>query len=67
MIDKLDKNVIINTGMGEDKIKAIREELIFFPNGIHDDTEDVLCDAIKIAFSEEDMISSYKQLLGKVA
>jgi phage terminase large subunit-like protein len=66
MIDKLDKNVIINTGMGEDKIKAIREELIFFPHGVHDDTEDVLCDAIKIALGEEDRVSGLRQLLGKV-
>lgn len=65
MIDRLDKNVIINTGMGVEKVKVIREELIFFPNGVHDDTEDVLCDAIKIAFGEEDRIAALKQLLGR--
>jgi len=38
MIDRNNKNVIINTAMGSEKVKAIREEVIFFPNGVHDDT-----------------------------
>jgi phage terminase large subunit-like protein len=66
MIDRHDKNVIINTGMEPKKIKAIREELIFFPNGVHDDTEDVLCDAIKIAFGKPDKIIELQQLLGRI-
>ena len=65
MIDRFDKNVIINTAMEESKVKAIREELIFFPNGVHDDTVDCVVDAIKIALGEPDRISDLKQLLGR--
>jgi len=63
MIDRINRNVIINTGMGDTKIRAIKDELVFFPNGRHDDIEDCLCDAIKIAFSGTDYVSEYEQMM----
>jgi phage terminase large subunit-like protein len=64
-IDRINKNVIINTGMGETKIKRIKEQLTFFPNLSHDDVEDIICDGIQIALDKKDYVAEYKQMLGR--
>lgn len=64
-IDRINKNVIINTGMGEDKIKRLKDQLTFFPNVPHDDLADCMTDAIQIALDKPDYVSEYKRLLGR--
>jgi len=60
-IDKNCYNVIINSDIKD--IDALKMELMTFPNGKHDDIEDCVTDAIKIAFAGRDYVSEYKQLL----
>lgn len=62
-IDKTNLNIIINTAMGDDKIKSIKSELSTFPNGKHDDICDCIVDSIKLALSKKDYVSEYKNLL----
>jgi phage terminase large subunit-like protein len=62
-IDKINHNVIINTAMGDDKIKIIQSELSIFPNGKHDDVVETVWDSCKLALSKKDYVTEYRKLV----
>ena len=64
-IDRINKNVIINTNMGEEKINRIKDQLTFFPNVSHDDIADLITDGIYLALDAPDYVSEYKRLMGR--
>ena len=63
-IDKINYNVVINLGMGETKIKKIKNELVFFPSPyVHDDIIDVISDGIVIALAVKSPADALRQMV----
>jgi predicted phage terminase large subunit-like protein len=63
-IDKSNYNVIINTGIDPEILREIKQEMVFFPTGKHDDFVDTFIDAVNIGLCQKDYTSEMKQLLG---
>lgn len=62
-VDQTNKNVIINANIDQDKLRALKDEMIYFPNNqVHDDTIDCLADGIVIGLGERDYVSEYRRM-----
>lgn len=62
-IDKINKNVIINSRIDAKVLNECKQELVFFPNGAHDDFVDAFCDGIKVGLAVKDYVSEMRRTL----